>query len=81
MLERSPIAAAGLSAALLLAAAAPSAGAAAAEAPAAAEAAAIAVGDEAPGFTLRSAADGTEHSLAAHRGERPVVLVFFRGAW
>ncbi len=40
-----------------------------------------AVGAEAPDFTLTSVVDGTEHTLSADRGERPVVMVFFRGAW
>lgn len=38
------------------------------------------IGSEAPGFTLE-ALDGEEVSLADFRGEAPVVLVFFRGAW
>ena len=37
-------------------------------------------GSDAPGFTLAAVTDGTEHGLAENRGERPVVLVFFRGA-
>jgi len=40
----------------------------------------VAVGDEAPGFTLPEV-DGTEHTLAELRGEKRAVLVFFRGAW
>lgn len=38
------------------------------------------VGDEAPDFELADL-DGTTHHLAGLRGEKPVVLVFFRGAW
>lgn len=38
------------------------------------------IGSEAPGFALESL-DGEEVSLASFRGEAPVVLVFFRGAW
>lgn len=40
-----------------------------------------AVGSPAPDFTLAAVADGAEHTLAEHRGERPVVMVFFRGTW
>jgi len=40
----------------------------------------IQVGDEAPGFALPDL-DGEVHRLADLRGERPLVLVFFRGAW
>lgn len=40
----------------------------------------IEVGDEAPDFDLPDL-DGTTHHLADLRGEKPVVLVFFRGAW
>lgn len=39
------------------------------------------IGSVPPDFTLASVTDGAEHTLAEHRGERPVVLVFFRGAW
>lgn len=39
-----------------------------------------AVGSAAPDFTLQ-ALDGREVSLSDFRGEAPVVLVFFRGAW
>lgn len=39
------------------------------------------IGSVAPDFALESVTDGREHTLAEHRGERPVVLVFFRGAW
>ena len=41
---------------------------------------ALALGAEAPGFTLQ-ALDGREVSLAGLTAEGPVVLVFFRGAW
>jgi cytochrome oxidase Cu insertion factor (SCO1/SenC/PrrC family) len=40
----------------------------------------LALGAEAPGFTLE-ALDGREVSLAGLTAEGPVVLVFFRGAW
>jgi len=40
-----------------------------------------AIGSEPPDFALESVTDGSVHTLAEHRGERPVVLVFFRGAW
>lgn len=40
-----------------------------------------AVGSPAPAFTLASVTDGAEHTLSEHRGERPVVMVFFRGSW
>jgi cytochrome oxidase Cu insertion factor (SCO1/SenC/PrrC family) len=39
-----------------------------------------AVGAPAPDFEL-SDTDGHTHTLAEHREERPVVMVFFRGAW
>ena len=39
-----------------------------------------AVGTEAPDFTLE-ALDGTEIRLSEYRGESPILLVFFRGAW
>ncbi len=40
----------------------------------------VALGDEAPGFTLESYA-GQSVSLADYRGEKNVVLVFYRGHW
>lgn len=40
-----------------------------------------AVGTEAPDFTLPSVIDGESYTLSEDRGERPVVMVFFRGAW
>ncbi|MFP3939688.1 MAG: hypothetical protein ACLF0P_05225 [Thermoanaerobaculia bacterium] len=39
------------------------------------------VGETPPDFTLEAVSDGTEHTLSELRGEAPVVLVFFRGAW
>ena len=50
------------------------------EAPDPPQAESIQVGDEAPGFAL-SDLDGESHRLADLRGEKPLVLVFFRGAW
>jgi hypothetical protein len=41
---------------------------------------AVRVGESAPDFTLPDA-DGRPVSLAAYRGRKPVVLVFYRGAW
>jgi cytochrome oxidase Cu insertion factor (SCO1/SenC/PrrC family) len=49
--------------------------AAAAELPAA-----IAVGKEAPAFTLPGT-DGASHALTDLRGKKDLVLVFFRGSW
>jgi cytochrome oxidase Cu insertion factor (SCO1/SenC/PrrC family) len=40
----------------------------------------VAVGEQAPDFTLTDQ-NGRSHSLAAQRGKRPVVLVFYRGYW
>lgn len=40
-----------------------------------------AVGAEAPDFTLSSVTDGETYTLSEDRGERPVVMVFFRGTW
>ena len=40
----------------------------------------VAVGQEAPDFTLPTAAGG-EHTLSTLRGEKNAVLVFFRGSW
>jgi peroxiredoxin len=40
----------------------------------------VAVGDMAPDFTLQDASY-KKVSLAASRGQRPVVLVFYRGYW
>ena len=42
--------------------------------------AAVRVGEPAPDFTLPDAT-GTPVSLAAFRGQTPVVLVFYRGYW
>lgn len=36
---------------------------------------------EAPGFTLPAANKGTEISLAQFRGDKPVVIVFYRAYW
>jgi peroxiredoxin len=36
---------------------------------------ALAVGDDAPDFTLKDQ-DGNEHTLSSYRGDKPVVLVF-----
>ena len=44
------------------------------------EAGRVAVGQEAPDFTL-PAASGGEHTLSALRGEKNVILLFFRGSW
>jgi cytochrome oxidase Cu insertion factor (SCO1/SenC/PrrC family) len=44
------------------------------------EAERIQVGDEAPDFALPDL-DGEIHRLADLRGVKPLVLVFFRGAW
>lgn len=49
-------------------------------APGAKRAAPVAVGDVAPDFTLTDQ-NGRSHTLAAERGKRPVVLVFYRGYW
>ncbi len=40
----------------------------------------VAVGDEAPDFTLEDQ-DGRKLTLSAERGKRPIVLVFYRGYW
>ena len=40
----------------------------------------VAVGDEAPNFTLESFS-GEPVELAGYRGEKNVVLVFYRGHW
>lgn len=40
-----------------------------------------AVGSSAPDFQLAAVTDGAEHTLSEHLGERPVVMVFFRGSW
>ena len=40
----------------------------------------VGVGETAPDFTLVDQ-NGRKHSLAAERGKRPVVLVFYRGYW
>ena len=38
------------------------------------------VGERAPGVTLRDV-DGREVALASLWGEKPVVLIFYRGGW
>jgi len=63
-------------AALLLAASVLAPGAAAAQP----RPASVATGEVAPDFTLADA-NGRPHRLAAERGKRPVVLVFYRGHW
>ena len=40
----------------------------------------VAVGEVAPDFTLEDQ-DGRKITLAAERGKRPIVLVFYRGYW
>ena len=40
----------------------------------------VAVGEQAPDFTLTDQ-NGRSQSLAAERGKRAVVLVFYRGYW
>jgi cytochrome oxidase Cu insertion factor (SCO1/SenC/PrrC family) len=40
----------------------------------------VAVGEAAPDFSLSDHRGGTVR-LSSSRGQRPVVLVFFRGAW
>jgi cytochrome oxidase Cu insertion factor (SCO1/SenC/PrrC family) len=40
----------------------------------------VAVGGEAPDFTLESK-DGTTVTLSSYRGRKNVVLVFYRGQW
>jgi cytochrome oxidase Cu insertion factor (SCO1/SenC/PrrC family) len=40
----------------------------------------VAVGSEAPDFTLESK-DGTTVTLSSYRGRKNVVLVFYRGQW
>lgn len=40
----------------------------------------VAVGDEAPAISLPDSA-GTVHESAELRGEKNLVVVFFRGAW
>jgi len=40
----------------------------------------VGVGEVAPDFTLVDQ-NGQKRSLAAERGKRPVVLVFYRGHW
>ncbi|MEM1206840.1 MAG: hypothetical protein AAGN66_26640 [Acidobacteriota bacterium] len=44
------------------------------------QAARVEVGQTAPAFTLTSS-DGEEHSLEGLRGEKDLVVVFFRGTW
>ena len=48
--------------------------------PARSEAAAIKVGDPAPDFSLPGV-DGKTYRLADLKGEKPLVLVIFRGVW
>lgn len=43
-------------------------------------AAPVGVGDVAPDFTLEDQG-GRRRTLSAERGQRPVVLVFYRGYW
>lgn len=50
------------------------------EAPDVQQAERIEVGDKAPDFTLPDL-EGASHRLADLRGEKPLILVFFRGAW
>jgi peroxiredoxin len=38
------------------------------------------VGDIAPGFTLKSATGG-EHSLESYRGDKNLVVIFYRAFW
>jgi cytochrome oxidase Cu insertion factor (SCO1/SenC/PrrC family) len=40
----------------------------------------VTVGQEAPAFSL-AASDGGTYTLADLRGEKNLVLVFFRGSW
>lgn len=40
----------------------------------------VEVGDTAPDFTLADP-DGKDHAASALRGEKNLLLVFFRGAW
>ena len=40
----------------------------------------VAVGEQAPDFTLTDQ-NGQKRALSAERGKRPVVLVFYRGHW
>ena len=40
----------------------------------------VGVGEVAPDFTLVDH-NGQKHALAAERGKRPVVLIFYRGHW
>ncbi len=40
----------------------------------------VVVGEVAPDFTLEDQ-DGRKLTLAAERGKRPIVLVFYRGYW
>ena len=40
----------------------------------------VAIGEIAPDFTLTDQ-NGRKQNLAAERGKRPVVLVFYRGYW
>ena len=40
----------------------------------------VEVGQTAPDFTLPDP-DGVDHTLSALRGEKNLLLVFFRGAW
>ena len=38
------------------------------------------VGDMAPGFTLKSATGG-EHTLESYRGDKNLVVIFYRAFW
>ena len=38
------------------------------------------VGDIAPGFTLKSATGG-EHTLESYRGDKNLVVIFYRAFW
>jgi cytochrome oxidase Cu insertion factor (SCO1/SenC/PrrC family) len=49
-------------------------------APSAEEVRPLAVGDRAPAVTLRDL-DGRDVALASLWGEKPVVLIFYRGGW
>ena len=40
----------------------------------------LVIGETAPAFALESI-DGETYDLAAQRGQRPILLLFFRGAW
>ncbi|UCF67647.1 MAG: redoxin domain-containing protein [Acidobacteriota bacterium] len=40
----------------------------------------IAIGDEAPDFSLQGT-DGNTYRLSDSRGSEPVLLIFYRGVW